>query len=102
VSRASSRASWKTPQSDKPRALPPKGGDVPRSITPSPPDTCEKPRSIPSTQKMGPLWSWTASTTSNTAATVEPASRKGCTEATNPDAEDATTMGRIGAPHLNH
>jgi hypothetical protein len=102
VSRANSRASWKTPQSNEPRALPPKGRDAPRSITPSPPDTCEKPRSIPSTQETGPLRSWTASATSNTAATVEPASRKGCAEATTPDAEDATTVGRIGAPHLNH
>jgi hypothetical protein len=34
--------------------------------------------------------SWTASATSNTAATVEPASRKGCAKATTLDAEDAT------------
>jgi hypothetical protein len=102
VSRVNSRASWKTPQSNKPRALPLEGGDAPRSITPSPPDTCKKPRSIPSTQETGPLRSWTASATSNTTATVEPASRKGCAEAITPDAEDATTVRRIGAPHPNH
>jgi hypothetical protein len=34
--------------------------------------------------------------------TVELASRKGCAEATTPDAEDATTMRRIGAPRPNH
>jgi hypothetical protein len=102
MSGVNSRASWKTLQSNKPRALPPEGGNAPRSITPGPPDTCEKPRSIPSTQKTGPLRSWTASSTSNTAVTVEPASRKGCAEATTPDAEDATTVRRIGAPHPNH
>jgi hypothetical protein len=67
-----------------------------------PPDTCENPRSIPSTQETGPLRSWTASATSNTAATVEPTSRKGCAEAITPDAEDATIVRRIGAPHPNH
>jgi hypothetical protein len=102
VSKANSRASWKTPQSNKPRALPPEGKDAPRSITPSPPDTCEKPRSVPSTHETGPLQTWTASATSNTAATVEPASRKGCTEATTPDAEDAMTVRMIGAAHPNH
>jgi hypothetical protein len=102
VSRANSRASWKTPQSNKPRAPPPEGGDAPRSITTSPPDTCEKPQSIPSTQETGPPRSWTASATSNTAATVEPASRKGCAEAITPGVEDATTVRRIRAPHPNH
>jgi hypothetical protein len=81
LSRANSRTSWKTLQSNKSRALPPEGGDAPQSITPSPPDMCEKPRSIPSTQEAGPLRSWTASATSNTAATVEPALRKGCAKA---------------------
>jgi hypothetical protein len=90
------------PQSNEPRALPPEGGDAPRSITTSPPNTCEKPRSIPSPQKTGPLRSWTASTTSNAAATVEPTSRKGCAEAITPGTEDATTVRRIGAPHPNH
>jgi hypothetical protein len=90
------------PQPNKPRALPPKGEDAPRSITQRPPDTCGRPRSTPSTQETGHLQPGIASATSNTAATVEPASRKGCTEATTPDAEDATTMRRIGAPHPNH
>jgi hypothetical protein len=90
------------PQSGKPRALPPEGEDAPRSITPRPPDTHGKPRSILSTQETGPLRPWTASATSNTAATVEPASRKGCAEATTLDVEDATTVRRIGAPHPNH
>jgi hypothetical protein len=90
------------PQSDEPRALPPEGEDAPRSITQRPPDTCGKPRSTPSTQETGHLQPWTASATSNTAATVEPASRKGCAEATTPEAEDATTVRRIGAPHPNH
>jgi hypothetical protein len=43
-----------------------------------------------------------ASAMSNTAATVEPTSRKGCAEATTPDTEDATTVRRIGAPRSNH
>jgi hypothetical protein len=102
VSKANSRTSWKMSQPDKPRALPPEGGDAPRSITLRPPDTCGKPRSIPSAQETGPLQPWTASATSNTAATVEPASRKGCAEATTPDMEDATTVRKIGAPHPNH
>jgi hypothetical protein len=102
VSRANSRTSWKMSQSGKPRALPPEGGGAPQSITLRPPDTCGKPRSIPSTQETRPLQPWTASATSNAATTVEPASRKGCAEATTPDVEDATTVRRIGAPHPNH
>jgi hypothetical protein len=102
MSRVNSRASWKTPQSNKPRALPPEGGDAPRSITPRPPDTCGKPWSIPSTQETGPLQPWTASATSNTITTVEPASKKGCAEATTLGTEDATTVRRIRAPHPNH
>jgi hypothetical protein len=102
VSRANSRASWKMPQSNKPRAPPPEGGDAPRSTTSRPPDTCGKPWSIPTTQETGHLQPWTASATSNTAATVELASRKGCVEATTLDAEDATTVRRIRAPHPNH
>jgi hypothetical protein len=90
------------PQPDEPRALPPKGEDAPRSITQRPPDTCARPRSTPSTQEMGHLQPGTASATSNTAATVEPASRKGCAEATTLDAGDATTVRRIGAPRPNH
>jgi hypothetical protein len=90
------------PQPDEPRALPPEGEDAPRSITQRPPDTCGRPRSTPSSQETGRLQPWLASATSNTAATVEPASRKGCAEATTPDAEDATTVRRIGAPRPNH
>jgi hypothetical protein len=44
----------------------------------------------------------TASAASNAATTVEPASRKGCAEATTPGAGDATTVRRIGAPRPNH
>jgi hypothetical protein len=43
-----------------------------------------------------------ASAASNTAATVEPTSRKGCAEATTLGTEDDTTVRRIGAPHPNH
>jgi hypothetical protein len=43
-----------------------------------------------------------ASATSTTAATVEPASTRGCAEATTPGVEDATTVRRIGAPCPNH
>jgi hypothetical protein len=50
---------------------------------------------------MGRLQPQTASVVSSTAATVEPASRKGCAKATTPGAEDATTVRRFGAPHPN-
>jgi hypothetical protein len=70
------------PQPDEPRALPPEGEDAPQSITQRPPDTCTRPRSTPSTQETGHLQPEIASATSNIAATVEPASRKGCVEAT--------------------
>jgi hypothetical protein len=40
--------------------------------------------------------------TSTTAATVEPASKRRCVEATTPGAEDATTVRRIGVPRPNH
>jgi hypothetical protein len=102
VSRASSRASWKMPLSNEPRALPPGGEETPRSIAQRPPDACASPRSAPSTHGMGRLQPRTASAANNTAATVEPALRKGCAEATTPGAEDATTVGRIGAPRPNH
>jgi hypothetical protein len=39
---------------------------------------------------------------SNAAATVEPASRRRCAEATIPGAGDATTVRRIEAPHSSH
>jgi hypothetical protein len=39
---------------------------------------------------------------SHTIATVEPATTRGCAEATTPGAEDATTARRIGVPRPNH
>jgi hypothetical protein len=42
-----------------------------------------------------------ASGMNNTVATVEPASKRRCAEATTPSAEDATTMRRTGAPRPN-
>jgi hypothetical protein len=89
-------------QSDKPKAPPPEGEGAPRSIAQRPPDACGRPRSAPSAQGTGRLQPQTASAASNTTATIEPASRKGCTEATTPGAEDATTVRRIGAPRPNH
>jgi hypothetical protein len=90
------------PQSDEPKALPPEGKGAPRSIAQRPPDACGRPRSTPSAHGTGRLQPWTASAANNTAATVEPASRKGCAEATTPGAEDATTVRRIEAPRPNH
>jgi hypothetical protein len=90
------------PQSDEPRAPPPEGEGAPRSIAQRPPDACGRPRSTPSAHGTGRPQPRIASATNNTAATDEPASRKGCTEATTPGAEDATTVSRIGAPHPNH
>jgi hypothetical protein len=102
VSRANSRISWKMPQFDEPRALPLEGEGAPRSIAQRPPDACGRPQSTPSAHGTGLLQPRTASTANNTAATVEPASRKGCAEATIPGAEDATTARRTGAPRPNH
>jgi hypothetical protein len=90
------------PPSDEPRALPPEGEGAPRSIAQRPPDACGKPRSTPSAQGTGRLQPRIAWATSNTAATVKTASRKGCAEATTPGAGDATTVRRIGAPCPNH
>jgi hypothetical protein len=90
------------PQPDGLRALPPEGEDAPRSITQRPPDTCVRPRSTSSSQEARHLQPGIASATSNTATTVEPASRKRCAEATIPDAGDDTTVRRIGAPRPNH
>jgi hypothetical protein len=90
------------PQSDEPRALPPEGEGAPRSIAQRPPDAYGRPWSTPSAQGTGRLQLRTAPAASNTAATIEPASRKGCAEATTPGTEDDTTVRRIGAPHLNH
>jgi hypothetical protein len=102
ISRANSRISWKMPQSDEPRALPPEGEGAPRSIAQRPPDACGRPWLAPSARETGRLQPRTASAANNAAATIEPASRKGCAEATTLGAEDATTVGRIGAPRPNH
>jgi hypothetical protein len=90
------------PQSDEPRALPPEGKGAPRSIAQRPPDAYGRPRSAPSAHGMGRRQPRIASAMSNAAATIEPASRKGCAEATTPGAEAATTVRRIGAPRPNH
>jgi hypothetical protein len=89
------------PQSDEPRALPPEGKGAPRSIAQRPPDAYGRPRSTPSAHGTGRPRPWITSATSNAVATVEPASRKGCAEATTPGAGDATTVRRIGAPRPN-
>jgi hypothetical protein len=102
VFRANSRISWKMPQSDEPRALPPEGEGAPRSIAQRPPDACGRPQSAPSAHETGRMQPRIASATSNAAATVEPASRRGCAEAITPGAEEATTVRRIGAPRPNH
>jgi hypothetical protein len=90
------------PPSDEPKALPPEGEGAPWSIAQRPPDACGKPRSTPGAQGTGRLQPRTASAANNTVTTVEPASRKGCAEATTPCVEDATTVRRIGAPRPNH
>jgi hypothetical protein len=90
------------PQSDEPRALPPEGGGAPRSIAQRPPNACGRPRSAPNAHGTVHPQPRIASATSNTTATVEPASRRGCAEATTPGAEDATTVRRTGAPRPNH
>jgi hypothetical protein len=89
------------PQSDELRALPPEGKGAPRSIAQRPPDSCGRPRSAPGARGTGRLQPRIASATSTTAATVEPASRRRCTEATTPGAEDATTVRRIRVPRPN-
>jgi hypothetical protein len=90
------------PKSDESKTLPPESEGAPRSIAQRPPDACGRPQSAPSTHGTGRLQPRTASAANNTAATVEPASRKGCAEATTPGAGDATTVRRIGAPRPNH
>jgi hypothetical protein len=67
-----------------------------------PPDAYGRPRSAPSAHGTGRPWPRIASVTSSTAATVEPASKRGCAEATTPGAEDATTVRRTGASRPNH
>jgi hypothetical protein len=89
-------------QSDEPRALPPEGKGAPRSIAQRPPDAYGRPRFASSAHETGRLRPRIASATSNAVATVEPASRNGCAEATTPGAGDATIVRRIGAPRLNH
>jgi hypothetical protein len=78
------------------------GYPPPRSIAPRLPDSCGKPRSTPGERGTQRLWPRVASATSTTVATVEPTSTRRCIEATTPSVGDATTVGRIGAPHLNH
>jgi hypothetical protein len=102
VSRESSRISWRMLRSDGPRALPPEGKGTPWSIAPRLPDSCGKPRSTLGTRGTRRLRPRVASATSTAATTVEPASTKRCAEATTPGMGDATTVGRIGAPHPNH
>jgi hypothetical protein len=61
-----------------------------------------RPRSTPGARGTGRLQPQVASATNNTIATVEPASMRGCAEATTPSAEDATTVRRIRVPRPNH
>jgi hypothetical protein len=102
VSRENSRISWRMPRSDGPKALPPKGRSAPRSIAQRLPESCGRPRSTPGARGTGRLQPRIASATSTTTATVEPASKRRCAEATTPGVGDATTMRRIGDPRLNH
>jgi hypothetical protein len=104
VSRASSRASWKTPLSDKPRALTSgsrRRGD-PSEHHAAPSQHMRGPRSTPSAHGTGRLRPRIASATISATATVEPASRKRCTGATIPGAGDVTTMRRIEVPCPSH
>jgi hypothetical protein len=102
VSRESSRISWRTPRSDGPKALPPKGRGTPRNIALRLPDSCGKPRSTPGARATQRLRPRVASATSTITATVGPTSMRGCAEATTPGVGDATTAGRIRAPRPNH
>jgi hypothetical protein len=70
----------------------------PRSIAQCPLDLCRRPRSAPGARETGRLQPRIASATSTTAATIEPASKRRCAEATTPGAKDATTVRRTGAP----
>jgi hypothetical protein len=90
------------PRSDGPRALPPEGKAAPRSIAQRLPDSCGKPWSTPGARGTRRLRPRVASATSTIAATIEPASTRRCAEATTPGVGDATTAGRIRAPHPNH
>jgi hypothetical protein len=84
VSRENSRISWRMPRSDGPRALPPEGKGIPRSIAQQLPDSCGRPQSTPGACGTRSLWPRVASATSTTATTVEPASTRRCAEATTP------------------
>jgi hypothetical protein len=59
------------------------------------------PLGAPGARGTGRLLPRITSATSTTAAAVKPASKKRCTEATTPGAEDATTVRRTGAPRPN-
>jgi hypothetical protein len=85
-------------RSDGPRALPPEGRDTPWSTAPRLPDSCGKPRSTPGARATQRLQPRDASATSTTTATIEPASTRGCAEATTLGVGDATIAGSIGAP----
>jgi hypothetical protein len=74
----------------------------PRSIAQQLPDSCGRPRSTPGARGARRLQPHIASATSTTAATVEPALTRRCTEATTPGVGDATTTRRIRAPRPNH
>jgi hypothetical protein len=102
VSKENSRISWRTPRSDRPRALPPEGKGAPRSIAQRLPDSCGKPRFTPGARGTQRLQPRVASATSTTAVIIEPASTRRCVEATTPSVGDVTTTRRIGAPRLNH
>jgi hypothetical protein len=97
VSRENSRISWRMSRSDGPKALPPEGKGAPRSIAQRLPNSCGRPRSTPGARGTRRLQRRVASATSITAATIEPASMRRCTEATTPGVGDATTARRIGA-----
>jgi hypothetical protein len=93
--------SWKTQRSDEPRALPLEGRGAPRSIAQRPTDSCGRPRSAPGAHRTRRLQPRIALAMSTTAATIEPASKRRCTEATTLGTEDATTVRRTRAPRPN-
>jgi hypothetical protein len=102
VSRENSRISWRMPQFDGPKALPPEGKGAPRSIAQRLPGSCGRPRSAPGVRGTRRLQPQIASATSTTAATVKPALTRRCAEATTPGVGDATTVRRIRVPRPNH
>jgi hypothetical protein len=96
------KISWRMLRSDGPKALPPECKGAPRSIAQRLLDSCGRPRSTPGARGTGRLQPRVASATSHTIATVDPASTRGCAEATTLGAEDTTTMRRIRVPRPNH